>query len=197
MNNRIHSRNRLDDCNKIIPLKMVDRHFHSFPINDDMFTLHSSGEMQIEDRPSAFIGKNKYPGDISLPDKLHTDKRSHARMRDGEVCELFDIAKILVRISKGETAHVGYLYDISEGGIAVQLSTSFMERSVFRVTFLFGKIIISSKAVTRHLNKVGDQYVVGITFIDINNKYAEYIRTSICLITLLSNLNHDHMTIEM
>lgn len=179
MNKQIHSLNRLDDCNKTIPLRMVNRHFHGFPINDDIFARHSSGKTQIEARPSAFIGKNRYPGDISLPDKLNTDKRSHTRMRDGEVCELFDISKILVRISTGETAHVGYLYDISEGGIAVHLSTLFMERSVFRVTFLFGKKNISSRAETKHVNKIGEQYVTGIVFIDITTEYAEYIRTSI------------------
>lgn len=120
---------------------------------------------------------------------MFIEKRFHSRTGEEDVCELFDISKILVRISTDKSVIAGNLYDIGEGGIAVCMSTKFAVDSIIRVTFLLGRKIITSRAMIKHFTKIGDQYVAGIVFVGLENEYAEYINGNVCIITLLNKID--------
>ncbi len=128
---------------------------------------------------------------------MFIEKRFHFRTGEDDVCELFDISKILVKISTGESAIAGYLYDIGEGGIAVCMPTRFAVDSIIRVTFLLGRKIITSRAMARHFTKIGDQYVAGIVFIELENEYAEYINVNVCIIDYLNKIHKDTVQFQM
>lgn len=120
---------------------------------------------------------------------MFIEKRFHSRTGEEDVCELFDISKILVRISTDKLAIAGNLYDIGEGGIAVSMPKKFAVDSIIRVTFLLGRKVVTSRAMVRHFTKIGDQYVSGIVFIGLENEYAEYINGNVCIITILNKID--------
>lgn len=127
--------------------------------------------------------------DRGCSSEMIIEKRSHSRTGEEDVCELFDISKILVRISTDKSAIAGNLYDIGEGGIAVCMPTKFAVDSIIRVTFLLGRKVITSRAMVRHFTKIGDQYVAGIVFIGLESEYAEYINGNVCIITILNKID--------
>jgi len=151
--------------------------------------------------PLANTRKSKHLAKIFLPEKFNIDRgcktetpldqRFHARLKEKDLCTLFDMPEIPVQIFTDDIAFTGHMYDIGKDGMAVNLSTLFVVDSIIGITFFLGKKEVASRAVVKRIDKAGKQFVAGIMFVDLAKEYAEYIDVSVCIGTLLSNLKID------
>lgn len=117
--------------------------------------------------------------DWEFGSKTSHEKRGFIRVNDEDVCGLFEMKEILIKIATARQTYTGRLLDISEGGLALSLSVlldeQLEENLPVKVGFFLGTRKIISKAVVRHTQKIGDRYTTGIKFVDLGKETAEYI----------------------
>ena len=104
------------------------------------------------------------------------DKRSAIRIKNEDISKLFSVNEILVKVVTVKQTYTGRLLDISAGGLSLSLPVFLEVTSHVKVGFFLGTVKIISKAEIMHTHKIGEQYIVGIQFFDINKDSATYIK---------------------
>lgn len=102
-------------------------------------------------------------------------KRSVVRINAEDISGLFEVKEIFVKIATAKETHTGRLLDVSKGGLSLSLPVSLEENLPIKVGFFLGTMKIISKALVRHVYKIGEQYATGIQFVDLNVESAEYL----------------------
>jgi len=102
-------------------------------------------------------------------------RRSCIRLIDEDIFELFEIKDIIVTIATAKGNYTGRLRDISKGGLSLSVPILLEINLPLKVGFFLGKVKIISKALVKHTSKIGERYLTGIQFVDIDEKSAEYI----------------------
>jgi c-di-GMP-binding flagellar brake protein YcgR len=104
-----------------------------------------------------------------------SDKRTFVRMKDEDISALFELREILVKIATARETHTGRLLDISEGGLSLRFPVPLEQNQPLKMGFFLGTMKIISKGMVIHVEQMGDQYKVGIRFVDLDNETGKYI----------------------
>jgi len=102
-------------------------------------------------------------------------KRRFVRLDSEEIHVLFEMKDIFVKVSTVKETYTCHLLDINKGGLSLILPVLLEVNQPIKVGFLLGRMKILSKALVKHTSKIGERYLTGIQFVDIDEKSAEYI----------------------
>lgn len=104
-----------------------------------------------------------------------SDKRRFVRMIDEDILALFELREIIVKIATARETHTGRLIDISAGGLSLKLPAQLEQNQPLKMGFFLGTAKIISKGLVVHVEQMGEQYKVGIKFVDLEKETGEYI----------------------
>jgi len=116
-------------------------------------------------------------------------ERIHDRAHLNELCNVFDISEIVVKITNGGICHSGWLHDVSSGGAAIRVSPFSASSVDFYLTFFLGTRLISTHATVKHVHAIGGMHIIGFVFVDIADNCKEYLQGSVYITKLLHEKN--------
>ena len=102
-------------------------------------------------------------------------KRSFIRLIDEDIHELFEEKDIIVTIATAKQNYTGRLRDISKGGLSLNVAILLETYLPIKVGLFLGNVKIISKGLVKHTTQIGERYITGIQFVDLDEKSAEYI----------------------
>jgi hypothetical protein len=103
------------------------------------------------------------------------DQRHSVRMDGKAVCGLFELKEIGVKIATAREAYIGQLLDLGTGGVSVRMSTPLDPGVPVKFGFFLGTMKILAKGVVKHCQNQGEQFRVGIEFVDLDPRVAGYV----------------------
>ena len=113
----------------------------------------------------------------------------HDRAHSNELCNVFDISEIVVKITNGDICRIGWLYDVSSGGAAIRAAPFSANNANFYLTFFLGARLINTLATVIHVYTTGGLHIIGFMFIDIASECKEYLQGSVYITRLLHEKN--------
>ncbi len=102
-------------------------------------------------------------------------KRSFIRLTNEDIFELFEVKDIIVTIATAKQNYTGRLCDISKGGLSLNVAILLEIYLPIKVGLFLGNVKIISKGLVKHTTQIGERYITGIQFVDLDEKSAEYI----------------------
>ncbi len=102
-------------------------------------------------------------------------KRSYERMKNSEVASLFKMKEIPVQVATGKKQFKGRLYDICEGGLAIDAKTELVVKQPVKVGFFLGRKKIISRATVRWTKKIHVGFRIGVMFVKMSQEDSDYI----------------------
>ncbi|WP_448874698.1 PilZ domain-containing protein [Desulfobulbus propionicus] len=102
-------------------------------------------------------------------------KRVHKRLTSKDFRHLFGSHQVTVKLASTTATVEGTLRDLSEGGLGVDLKTHLDEARNLKVGLMLGQEKIIASAQVRHIRAVGNQYVAGLQFINLEPAIRSFI----------------------
>ncbi len=85
------------------------------------------------------------------------------------------VSEIPVHIATMNGQFPGTIFDISEGGLAIDSSSQLAENQMVKVGFFLGQKKIVSKAVVRWVTQIGTVHRSGMMFVDLSQENFAFI----------------------
>jgi hypothetical protein len=131
------------------------------------------------------MGEKKSWDDIPSLDGLSVDwefepenelgKRGHMRISGVDLAHLFSWETMPIKIGMDKRQHNAKIFNLSEGGLAVQVKEELPVDKVVLVGFFLGKKKIVNRAVVRWSSKVESHCLAGMKFQKMKEEDSEYI----------------------
>lgn len=102
-------------------------------------------------------------------------KRLHARLAQKDLAGFLDSERIPVKVATSKSVQDGTLFDLCEGGVAVELKQGLAEEEAVRVGFFIGSEKIIAQALVKHVRRSAENYRVGMKFVGLDRTAREYI----------------------
>lgn len=106
-------------------------------------------------------------------------KRAYSRLSKEVLNSLLGTKKIPIKVVSADRDVTNLLLDISQGGMAVLSNNTFTVGEPLKVGFFLQKQKIISRAVVRNIIESGEQYRVGMEFVNLDNKAETIIKSLI------------------
>ncbi|MBU0945365.1 MAG: PilZ domain-containing protein, partial [Proteobacteria bacterium] len=103
-------------------------------------------------------------------------KRAYARLNEKELCHLFQVASIPVKLVT-ETMHTkALLVDISQGGVSLRTkATNFKESQLVKIGFFLGQLKLISKGRIKNIRTNEGWIILGIEFVGLSEDNNNFL----------------------
>lgn len=109
-------------------------------------------------------------------------KRAYARLTEKEICRLFQVKNIPVKLVTKTLNTKALLIDISQGGVSLRTKTTdFKESQLVKIGFFLGQMKLISKGRIKNIRKDQEWMILGIEFVGLsedNNTFLSGIYSS-------------------
>lgn len=102
-------------------------------------------------------------------------KRKKVRIANSDMCSLFGVKSIAVKVVSKDFDGKGYLVDIAQSGLAVVLDTELVQNQQVKIGLFLGRRKVLSKAIVRNVLDEKGRHRTGIEFVDLNKEYETFI----------------------
>ncbi len=102
-------------------------------------------------------------------------KRSHARMKSNDVTFLIEDKNIPIKIVTTRGQLSGFMHDLSEGGVGIDLNIKLLSNQTVKVGFVLGRMRIICKAIVKWVRAWEDGFRIGVMFVNLKHQDSEYI----------------------
>lgn len=102
-------------------------------------------------------------------------KRLHKRLSKRDVAHLYGDAPVDVKMASNAVTFEATLYDLSEGGVGVDLHKRLDEFQQLKVGMILGGKKIIASAQVRHVRHAANGYTAGLQFINLEPPMRKFI----------------------
>ncbi len=102
-------------------------------------------------------------------------KRKYVRMNEVDLTSMFEEKMVKVKLITKKHNIVGSLCDVGEGGVGLKVKGEFAINQYVKIGFFLGRQKIISRAIVKQSRRLGNNYRIGLQFVDLREEYREFI----------------------